>query len=435
MKMNVLVLGSGGREHAITWAISRSPDVGKIFCAPGNPGMGKLATLLPLSLEDHDGVMKAVRAHRIDLTVVGPEVPLAAGVVDEFQKNGMLIFGPTRDASELEWSKSFAKAFMARHAIPTAAYKVFTAQQEAEAGQYVHQCAPPYVVKADGLAAGKGVVICPTEPEARQVIHEFLAGSVVGNAGATVVVEEFLTGEEASVFAVSDGERYMLLAPAQDHKRALDGDLGNNTGGMGAYAPAPCVTPAILKRVEQEVIMPTLRGMTAEGRPYRGCLYVGLMLTSSGPKVVEYNCRFGDPETQVVLPIYDGNFLTLLAESSAGRLSEGTLRKSWTSSSSAAVCVVLASGGYPGKYASGFPIEGLDLINRRDGLLVFHAGTALKGDCIVTAGGRVLGITAIEPTGNLRGAIEAAYRAIGDISFSGMHFRKDIGARGLRWSR
>ncbi len=432
MKKNVLVLGSGGREHAIAWALAKSPGVGKIFCAPGNPGIGHLAELLPLSLTDFDGIIRAVRSLSIDLTVVGPEAPLAAGIVDKFAECNLPIFGPTKNASELEWSKSFAKGFMARHGIPTASYSVFTSETLDTARSYFDQHVPPFVVKADGLAAGKGVVICRSKDEALETLNGFLKGSVGKEAGTRVVVEEFLSGEEASVFAVTDGTRYVLLAPAQDHKRALDGDEGKNTGGMGAYAPASCVTSAILTRVEKEIVVPAIKGMASEGRTYRGCLYVGLMLTASGPKVVEFNCRFGDPETQVVLPLYDGDLLRLLDEAARGELSGEALLWPTVRMRTSAVCVVIASGGYPDKYETGFPIENLDAIEGREELVAFHAGTALKDGRIVTAGGRVLGITAIDTTGSLRRAIDAAYRGVQSIAFPSMHFRKDIAARGLR---
>lgn len=432
MKKNILVLGSGGREHAIVWALSRSPGAGHLFCAPGNPGIGRLAELLPLRLTDFDGIIRAVRSRNIDLTVVGPEAPLADGIVDRFAQEGLPIFGPSRDASELEWSKSFAKAFMGRHHVPTASYTVFTPASVGEAQKYFDERNPPFVVKADGLAAGKGVVICPSKEAALQTVHAFLAGTAGVSKAACVVVEEFLTGEEASVFAVTDGTRYVLLAPAQDHKRALDGDQGKNTGGMGAYAPATCVPDAILRRVETEIIVPVLNGMAEERRPYRGCLYVGLMLTASGPKVVEFNCRFGDPETQVVLPLYEGDFLQLLDEAAQGRLGEETLLRPALGHRRSAVCVVVASGGYPDRYESGFPIEGLDTFEGRDDLCAFHAGTALKDGRVVTAGGRVLGITAIDDTGSLRRAIDAAYRGVESVRFPSMHYRKDIAARGLR---
>jgi len=433
MNMNVLVLGSGGREHALVWAIARSPSVGTIFCAPGNPGIGRLATLLPLQLTDHKRIIEAVRTHDIGLTIVGPELPLASGIVDDFQKEGLLIFGPSRNASELEWSKTFAKEFMLRHNIPTASYEAFSPQTEDHARRYVESLDAPFVIKADGLAAGKGVVVCSTADEAKQVIHEFLVGGTLGEAGARVVVEGFLRGEEASVFAITDGDQYVLLAPAQDHKRIMDGDLGPNTGGMGAYAPAPCVTNDILAIVERNIILPVLKGMAAEGRQYRGCLYVGLMLTESGPKVIEFNARFGDPETQAVLPLYDGDILALLAQSARGKLSPETIHASSAKPAGAAVSVVLVSEGYPGKYKTGYVINGLHSLESQADLLAFHAGTAENEGRIVTAGGRVLGITAVDRGGSIREAINAAYRGVGGISFTGMHYRKDIGARALRW--
>jgi phosphoribosylamine--glycine ligase len=433
MKINVLVLGSGGREHALAWAIARSPHCGKLYSAPGNPGIAELAELLPLSLTDCDGIVRSVKTLDIGLTVVGPEGPLASGIVDRFNEEGLAIFGPTRAASELEWSKVFAKEFMARHEIPTAPYRVFAPNEEDAAQEYVRHHNPPFVVKADGLAAGKGVVVCATRAEGSAVIRDFMKARTLGDAGSQLVLEGFLDGEEASVFAVTDGEQYTLLAAAQDHKRALDGDQGKNTGGMGAYAPAPCVTPAILSRVEQDILLPVLRGMKQEGRTYRGCLYLGLMLTSSGPQVIEFNARFGDPETQVVLPLFQGDLLMLLLESAKGHLSSETLSESARSVGRAAVCVVLASGGYPGSYASGLPIDGLSDLAGLQGILTFHAGTAAKGGQIETSGGRVLGVTAVDEGGDLARAITSAYAAVGHVTFRGMHFRHDIGARALRW--
>jgi len=433
MKTNILVLGSGGREHALVWAIARSPNVGKIFCVPGNPGIGEIAELLPLSLQDHEALANAVRTHGVGLTIVGPEAPLAAGIVDDFQAEGLTIFGPSRAASELEWSKVFAKEFMSRHRIPTAPYRTFGLEEESLAREYVSQGDPPFVIKADGLAAGKGVVVCTSREEALGVLHEFGEAKALGEAGSRIVVEGFLEGEEASVFAVTDGDRYVLLAPAQDHKREFDGDQGRNTGGMGAYAPAPCVTSEVLSRVEREILNPVLQGMKAEGRPYRGCLYLGLMLTNAGPKVIEFNARFGDPETQVVLPLYGGDLFTLLSESARGALTPETMKHSRGPFKGAAVCVVLASGGYPGKYAVGFPIAGLTASASPRGIISFHAGTSEKEGVVVTAGGRVLGVTAVEESGDLSRAIAAAYEAVPRIAFQNMHYRRDIGARALRW--
>ena len=425
--MNVLVIGSGGREHALVWKLAQSPRVERIYCAPGNPGIAGLAHPFPAESSDLPGLIREARRREIALTVVGPEGPLAAGIVDAFREAGLLIFGPTRRAAELEWSKAFAKDFMARHSIPSASYRTFHPGCENEARGYIRSCPLPVVIKADGLAAGKGVIVCRSRDEALRALAEISDPSSFGSAGSTVVVEEFMEGEEASVFAVTDGARFVTLAPAQDHKRALDGDRGKNTGGMGAYAPAPCVTPSLLRGIEEAIIVPTLRGMAEEGRPYTGCLYVGLMLTAGGPKVVEYNCRFGDPETQVVLPLYEGDLAELLAASSSGNV---RVPATPVPAAGSAVCVVLASGGYPGAYKTGVTITlpGTDEIP--GGVMLFHAGTGIgKGGSLVTAGGRVIGVTAVRREGAMAETIAAAYDAVGKISFEGMHFRRDIGAR------
>jgi phosphoribosylamine--glycine ligase len=419
--MNILVLGSGGREHALAWKLNESPRVERITCAPGNPGMERFARIVPLSLGDLAAVADFAGRERFDLTVVGPEQPLADGIVDLFRERGLPVFGPTRAAAELEWSKKFAKDFMRRHGVPSAAYESFGAGDLARARAYLERCALPVVLKADGLAAGKGVVICQTRPEALQALHDMAEARVFGAAGSTVVVEEFMTGQEASVFAICDGSRFVTLAAAQDHKRVFDGDRGKNTGGMGAYAPTPFVTAEISRLVEERVIRPTLLGMAAENRPYTGCLYVGLMLTGEGPKVVEYNCRFGDPETQVVVPLYGGDFAELLQKSAAADLTGVAA----TPLSGHAVCVVLASQGYPDAYKTGLPIEGLTKAETMPGVAVFHAGTKILDGRVVTAGGRVLGVTARVP-GSLQEAVDRAYEAVNQISFSGVHFRRDI---------
>jgi phosphoribosylamine---glycine ligase len=419
--MKILVLGSGGREHAIAWKLNESARVSRIYCAPGNPGTAKFATNVPLKLTPLEAVADFAAGEGIDLTVVGPEQPLADGIVDLFRQRGLAIFGPTRAAAELEWSKKFAKDFMRRHAIPTAAYASFGSGDLAGAKEYIEGSPLPVVLKADGLAAGKGVVICQTRGEALQALHDMAEARVFGTAGSTVVVEEFMTGQEASVFAVCDGARFVMLAPAQDHKRVFDGDRGKNTGGMGAYAPTPFVTPEISRIVEERIILPTLQGMASEGRPYSGCLYVGLMLTGDGPKVVEYNCRFGDPETQVVVPLYGGDFAELLRKSAAGDLAEivPTIR------SGHAVCVVLASQGYPDAYRTGLPIAGLEKAESLPGVAVFHAGTRTEAGEVVTAGGRVLGVTA-RVSGSLQEAVDRAYEGVNQVSFAGVHFRRDI---------
>ena len=427
--MNVLVIGSGGREHALVWKLSQSPRVKQLYCTPGNPGTAELALPFPSDAGDFPGLIAASRRLGIDLTVVGPEAPLAAGIVDEFRDAGLAVFGPAKRAAELEWSKAFAKDFMRRHAIPAASSTTFTPGRVDEALAHVRSAPLPLVIKADGLAAGKGVVVCRTRDDAVRALEEISDPALFGSAGSTVLVEEFMAGAGASVFAVTDGSDFVTLAPAQDHKRALDGDRGKNTGGMGAYAPAPCVTPALMKEVGERIIRPTLEGMASEGRKYTGCLYVGLMLTNEGPKVVEYNCRFGDPETQVVLPLYGGDFADLLLASATGAV--GALPQARPSAGSA-VCVVIASGGYPGSYKTGKPISLPGPGETPPGVHIFHAGTGRgPGGELVTSGGRVLGVTAVRPDGGMAQTIAEAYEAVTLISFDGMHFRHDIGKGAL----
>jgi len=425
--MNVLVIGSGGREHALVWKLAQSPRIGRIFATPGNPGIFTRAEPFPAGTADLEKLAAEARSRDIGLTVVGPEQPLAEGIVDVFRAAGLPVFGPTRAAAELEWSKAFAKDFMTRHGIPTASYRTFRAGEEEAARAYVASANAPLVVKADGLAAGKGVLLCRTPGEALRAVADI--AQAFGRAGSTFVVEEYMEGKEASVFAVCDGKDFATLAPAQDHKRALDGDRGPNTGGMGAYAPAPCVTPAIMDEVRATIIRPTLEGMSREGRPYTGCLYVGLMLTAEGPRVVEYNCRFGDPETQVVLPLYGGDLLDLLEASARGTIASLPPRRPGPG---AAVCVVLASGGYPGKYETGKRISGLPAGDTEGRVIYFHAGTRREADgSFATAGGRVLGVTAMEPAHDIAAAIAAAYRAAAGITFEGIHYRHDIGKGAL----
>jgi phosphoribosylamine--glycine ligase len=425
--MKILVIGSGGREHALVWKLAQSPRVASIYCSPGNPGIANLATLVPLKATQLEALADFAESEGIGLTVVGPEQPLAEGIVDLFRARGLVAFGPTKAAAELEWSKAFAKDFLRRYNIPTADYQTFTHNQLGSARSCIETCTLPIVLKADGLAAGKGVIVCTTREEARKALHEMAETKIFGDAGNTIVVEEYLTGQEASVFAVCDGNDFVTLAPAQDHKRIYDGDQGKNTGGMGAYAPTPIVTPEILRDVEARIVKPTVSGMANDGRPYNGCLYVGIMLTAEGPRVVEYNARFGDPESQVVLPLYDGDLCELLLASAQGTLAglqvAGSVRKR-------AVCVVVASNGYPDVYKTGFPIEGLDIAGSMDGVVVFHAGTVTNRDQILTSGGRVLGVTSIT-SGTLRDAIDRAYEAVGKIRFDGMHYRKDIGRKAL----
>lgn len=425
--MKVLVIGSGGREHALVWKLKQSSKVKEIFCAPGNAGIAESAELVPLKADDIDGFFQFAKKKRIDLTVVGPEIPLVKGIVDLFEKNGMRIFGPSKYAAQLEGSKVFAKHFMKKHHIPTASYETFNRDDYSKAQQYIMKHSAPLVLKADGLAAGKGAVVCQSTGDALNVLQDFFEKNVFGDAGNNVVLEEFMEGEEASVFVLSDGVHYKLLQPAQDHKQILDGDKGKNTGGMGAYAPAPIVTSSLLKRIEKEIIEPTLNGMRADGKPYKGCLYVGLMITKDGSKVVEFNCRLGDPESQVVLPLIEGDLFDILFACATGTLRSVELRHH----EAAAVCVVMASRGYPDAYETGKRINGLDAVRSEDGVVVFHAGTKMEKDAIVTAGGRVLGVTAIGYGHDLEGTINAAYSAVKKITFDGAYYRSDIGRKGL----
>jgi phosphoribosylamine--glycine ligase len=427
--MNVLVIGSGGREHALVWKLAQSPRVKRIYCTPGNPGIAALASPFPAESGDFPRLIAEARRLEIGLTVVGPEGPLAAGIVDAFREAGLGIFGPTRRAAELEWSKAFAKDFMKRHMIPSASYRTFQRGHADEARSYIASCPLPLVIKADGLAAGKGVIVCVSRDEAFRALGEISDPAMFGDAGGTVVVEEFMEGEEASVFAVTDGAHFVTLAPAQDHKRVFDGDRGKNTGGMGAYAPAPRVSASVLADIEEKIIGPTLRGMAEEARLYTGCLYAGLMLTAEGPKVVEYNCRFGDPETQVVLPLYDGDLAELLCASASGNVEAPATP---VAAKGSAVCVVLASGGYPGRYETGKTITAPGTEETPRGVFLFHAGTGWgPGGSLVTTGGRVMGVTALRREGAMADTIAAAYDAVGRISFEGMHFRHDIGRRAL----
>ncbi len=425
--MKILVVGSGGREHALLWKLKQSPNAAELFCAPGNAGTGTLATNIPLKANDIQGLMKFVKNNRIDLTVVGSEVPLTEGIADFFQAEGLLIFGPTKLAAEIEGSKIFSKNFMKKYRIPTAAYTTFGIEQRREAEQYIVSAPVPCVIKADGLAAGKGAVVCESHDEALRVIDEMMGQRVFGSAGDRIVIEEFMRGEEASVFALSDGENIAVLSPAQDHKRFLEGDQGNNTGGMGAYAPAPIMTAQLMAQVESTIIIPTIRGMAAEGRVYRGCLYVGLMITTEGPKVVEYNCRFGDPEAQVVLPLIDGDLADILMAVCQGKLKNYSVRFH----DATAVCVVIASRGYPDKYETGKKILGLDANASKSDVVVFHSGTAYRDGDIVTAGGRVLGVTAVGYRHELEQTIRTAYSAVRQITFDGAYYRSDIGQKGL----
>jgi phosphoribosylamine--glycine ligase len=422
----VLVVGAGGREHALAWKIARSPAVGRVLAAPGSAGMAREARCFPdVGAEDAPALLALAQREHVDLVVIGPEAPLAAGVADRLREAGLAVFGPSAAAAQLEASKAFAKDFMVRHGIPTAGHATFDDQHAAAA--HVRALGGPCVVKADGLAAGKGVAVCDGPDAALAALDEIMAARRFGAAGARVVIEERLEGEEASYYAITDGEHVVTLAAAQDHKRALDGDRGENTGGMGAYAPAPLVTPAVEKRVLEEIVHPTLRGLAADGLPYRGVLFVGLMVDAAGaPRVVEFNVRFGDPETQALMLQMRGDLAPLLAGAARGQLEA----VSDADEGDAAVCVVLASGGYPRAFETGKPIEGIDEAERDPDVVVFHAGTKrLPDGRLVTAGGRVLGVTARGRS--LADARAAAYAACDRISFDGMHLRRDIGARAI----
>ncbi len=422
--MKVLIIGNGGREHAIARKIAQSPQNPELHLAPGNPGMASLGKCHKVGAEDIGGLLQLAKDIQPDLTLVGPEVPLVMGIVDLFNNEGLAVFGPDQYAAQLEGSKAFAKAFMDRYKIPTARYQKFT---ELEAAQnYIDQEGAPIVVKASGLAAGKGAIVCPTRNEAKEAINSMLGpDAVFGEAGKEVVIEECMVGEEASILAICDGKDYVLLPSSQDHKRVFDNDEGPNTGGMGAYAPAPVVTPAILEKTEKSIIQPVLNGMSKEGHPFVGVLYAGLMITSEGPKVVEFNVRLGDPECQVVLPLYDGDLLALFQTAIKGQLNTITPQ----SVSKSAAIVVLASGGYPGSYAKGKPISGLDSPDLPNNLHIIHAGTKTDGGNIVTSGGRVLGIVGIG--NNLKEAIDTAYKGTEIVRFENAHFRKDIAKKGL----
>lgn len=417
--MNILVIGSGGREHALYWKLSESPQTEQIYAIPGNPGMGASAAI---ALDDHAAILRFVKEHEIGLVVVGPEVPLMNGLVDKLEAAGICAFGPHANAAEIEGSKSFAKDLMKKYGIPTARYEVFTAAEPARA--YIRQEGAPIVVKADGLAAGKGVIVAMTEQEALDAVDAIMEDHSFGDAGARVVIEEFMEGEEASLLAFTDGTTIRPMISAQDHKRAYDGDRGPNTGGMGTYAPAPVMTPEMTERAVEEILKPTIAAMAKEGRVYRGCLYLGLMVTADGPKVVEFNARFGDPETQVVLPLLDSDLVAIMCACADGTLADVPIR--WKDG--AAVCVVLASGGYPGHYEKGQEIHGLADAEAM-GALVFHAGTAMKDGKLVTNGGRVLGV--VGRGADISSAVDAAYAAATKISFKDAYYRKDIAHRAL----
>jgi len=421
--MKVLVVGSGGREHALVWKLRQSPRVKQVFCAPGNAGIAEDAECVPVDVRSIASLVEVATRLKPDLTVIGPELPLEMGVVDEFERLGWRIFGPTRAAARLESSKSFAKEFMQRCHVPTAKYATCTSAQEVK-GALAH-FSTPVVVKADGLAAGKGVVIAQTKDEAFKVASEMLSGALLGRAGARVVIEEFLQGDELSFLVMSDGERVAPLVGAQDHKRAFDNDQGPNTGGMGAYSTPAMVDAPMSEWLLNHIARPVVQGMKAEGTPYRGILYCGLMLTARGPQVLEFNCRFGDPETQPILMRMESDLLDALEASIERRVSDGDFK--W--SDDASVCVVIASGGYPNSFEQGKHISGLREADQIPGVKVFHAGTARNGEGFVTAGGRVLGVTS--RAHDMGAALKLAYQAAEKIHFDGAHYRRDIAAKPL----
>ena len=423
--MKVLVVGGGGREHALVWKLAQSTDVTEIHCAPGNAGIADQAKCVPISAEDIGELLNYAAGNSIDLTVVGPEAPLAQGIESAFRKKGLRIFAPSKEAASLESSKAFAKEFCQRHDIPTADSKTFTDPEEAL--KHVRQRCVPMVVKADGLAAGKGVIICNTVEEAENAVRDIMVTCKFGGAGCKLVVEDFLVGEEASFIAICDGENVLPLASSQDHKAAFDGDRGPNTGGMGAISPAALMTPELTETVMERVMRPVVRGMAKEGMPFVGTLYAGLMIGDDGvPKVLEFNVRMGDPETQPLLARLKTDLVKVIVAATDGKL--GGMELEWDERP--AVCVVMASGGYPGSYEKGKAIKGLDQAGTTEDVVVFHAGTKRNDGDVVTSGGRVLGVTALGT--DMRAAIDRAYEAVSKIDWDGVHYRRDIGAKALK---
>jgi phosphoribosylamine---glycine ligase len=425
--MKVLILGSGGREHALAWAVRRSDQVTEVVCAPGNGGIAQVARCVPVDLKDVDAMVRLADAERPDLTIVGPELPLSLGIVDALQQRGLRVFGPTRDAARLESSKAFAKQFMKRHQIPTANYAVCTSAAEVE--KSVSLFHPPIVVKADGLAAGKGVIICASRHTAVEAADGLFNGALLGAVERQVVIEEFLEGDEISFLCLTDGKHVAPLVAAQDHKRIGEGDTGPNTGGMGVYSTSQMLEPHMVEWIVRHIAEPTVRGMAEEDTPFVGVLYCGLMMTARGPQVLEYNARFGDPETQAILVRLESDLVEALEACIDSRLSETELR--WADGASA--CVIASSSGYPGGYKTGFPIAGLSAAAQFPGVQVFHSGTSLAGDEVVTSGGRVLGVTASGDS--LEQALTRAYQAMSEIRFDGIYYRRDIGHRALKQPR
>lgn len=423
--MKVLVVGGGGREHALVWKISQSPLVKEVYCAPGNGGISTIAHCLDIGATDLEGLARFGKDKAVDLTVVGPELPLTMGIVDLFGQEGLTIFGANRAAAQIEGSKAFAKDLMRGYGISTAEYRVF--EDRDEAASYITEKGAPLVVKADGLAAGKGVTVAETVHDAIEALDQIMVQGAFGEAGRRVVIEERLVGEEASFIAFSDGEQVLPLASSQDHKPVHDGDRGPNTGGMGAYSPAPLVTPKVHRRIMQEIMIPTIKAMAAEGCPYRGILYAGLMVQDGVPTALEFNCRFGDPETQPIFVRMKGDLIPLMEACIRGDISGMDIE--WDTRP--AVCVVMASAGYPGSYEKGKEIHGIEAAEATKDIYIFHAGTAREEGRYVTSGGRVLGVTGLGT--DIKDAIETTYRAVSKISWEGVHYRKDIGVKALAW--
>ncbi len=421
--MQVLVIGGGGREHALCWRLAQSPSVTRLLALPGNPGIAAVATCLPGRVDDIDGIVATAQRESVDLVVVGPEAPLVAGLADALRAKGIATFGPDAKPAAIEGSKVFSKELFRDAGVPTAAFECFDSSAEAKA--YLRRVGAPIVVKADGLCAGKGAIMCATLAEAETAVTQLLDEQVFGEAGARIVIEACLRGPEMSVFALVDGETVVPLPVAQDHKRALDGDLGLNTGGMGAYSPVPLFDQAVIDQAIETCVRPTARALAERGMPYRGVLFGGFLITEDGPQTLEYNCRFGDPETQVLMPRIEGDFGEICLATATGRLDQVDVRLA----NKAAVCVVMASGGYPEAYPTGLPITGLDAAEALDGVVVFHAGTKQVDGQVVTAGGRVLGVTACGA--DLRATVARAYEAVDRIGFDGAHFRRDIAWQAL----
>lgn len=419
--MKVLIIGSGGREHAIAWKLRQSPRLTELYCAPGNGGIAEIAECVDIKATDIDGVVAFAKDKKIDMVVVAPDDPLAMGMVDALEAEGIRAFGPRKNAAVIESSKAFSKELMRKYSIPTASYEIF--EDSVSAVSYLDTCSYPIVVKADGLALGKGVVVAQDKATAIEAVKDIMVDKRFGDSGNRVVIEECLAGPEVSVLCFCDGKTILPMAEAQDHKRVFDNDKGPNTGGMGTFSPCAVYTPEIAGIFEKTIMRPTVEALNAEGRPFKGVIFFGLMITQDGPKVIEYNARFGDPEAQVVLPRLENDLLDVMDAVIDGKLDE--IELSWSDKS--AVCVVLASGGYPGKYNTGYEIEGLDKFKGQNDIIIFHAGTKRKDGHLVTAGGRVMGVTALADT--KENAREAAYRAVEEIGFEGKMFRRDIGIK------